>query len=242
MKKCELPTAVRAFGTALLISLTMLPFAAPADAARFPQTPSNAAVRQAPLPKSPGAPAMRPIESQQEVTAYTLPPDLYQKAKTLSNTHFALNLIDFFYGIFVLWLVLHLQLAPKFRDWAERAAPNRFLQAFVFTPALILTIAALESPTAIYEHIISRRYGLSVEGWGALAWDWTKAILLLMVIGGILAWILYAVIRRSPRRWWFYFWLISVPIIVFLSFVEPFVVEPMFFTFAPLPQKDPALR
>ena len=44
-------------------------------------------------------------------------------------------------------------------------------------------------------------------------------------------------IRRSPRHWWFYFWLISVPIIVFLTFVEPFVIEPMFFTFAPLSKK-----
>ncbi len=32
-----------------------------------------------------------------------------------------------------------------------------------------------------------------------------------------------------------------MPIIVFLSFVEPFVLEPMFFNFAPLQQKDPAL-
>jgi STE24 endopeptidase len=48
-------------------------------------------------------------------------------------------------------------------------------------------------------------------------------------------------VRRSPRRWWFHFWLISLPIMLFLSFVEPFVLEPMFFQFAPLSQKDPAL-
>jgi STE24 endopeptidase len=54
-------------------------------------------------------------------------------------------------------------------------------------------------------------------------------------------WVLYGVIRRSPRHWWFYFWLIAAPIIVFLSFVEPFVIEPMFFTFAPLQGKDPGL-
>ena len=152
---------------------------------------------------------------RQRVTAYTLPPDLYQKAKTLGRIHFALNLVGFFYGILVLWLVLRWKLAAKYRDWAERVSANRFVQAFVFTPALILMIAVLESPTAIYEHIVSRRYGLSVEGWGALAWDWAKGIFLFMVIGSILVWILYGVIRRSPRRWWFYFWLISVPMIVF---------------------------
>ena len=184
---------------------------------------------------------IRPIEAQQRVTAYTLPPDLYRKSKTLGRIHFTMNLVDFFYGIFVFWLVLQLRLAPRFRDWAERVSKKRFVQAFVFTPALILTVAALESPTAIYEHIVSRTYGLSVQGWGALAWDWTKGILLLMLIGSFLVWILYGVIRRSPRRWWFDFWLIAVPIIVFLSFVEPYVLEPMFFTFAPLQEKDAPL-
>src|ERR1700733_12752137 len=136
---------------------------------------------------------IRPIESQEKVTAYTLPPDLYRKAKTLGQIHFALNLIDAFYGIVVFWLVLKLGWAPKFRDWAERVSKNRFVQAFVFTPALMVLVAALQSPLAIYEHLVSTKYGLSVESWGALAWDWTKGILIFMVIGGFMVWILYGV-------------------------------------------------
>jgi STE24 endopeptidase len=186
-------------------------------------------------------PEVRPIEAQQRVTAYTLPPDLYRKAKTLGRIHFTMNLIDIFYGLFAYWLVLQLKWAPKFRDWAERVSKNRFIQAFVFVPVLILVIAAIESPMAIYEHIVSVKYGLSVEGWGALAWDWTKGILVFLPIGSVMTWILYAVIRRSPRNWWFTFWLIAVPIIVFLSFIEPFVLEPIFFKFAPLQQKDASL-
>ena len=183
----------------------------------------------------------RPIEEQEKVTAYTLPPDLYQKAKTLGRIHFLTNLVNFVYGLLVFWLILELHLAPKFRDRAQSLASNRFVQAFLFTTPLIVAVSVLDSPTAIYEHIVSRKYGLSVEDWGALAWDWTKGIFLFVIIGSFLVWILYGVIRRSPRNWWFYFWLISVPLIVFLSFVEPYVLEPMFFTFAPLEQKDPAL-
>jgi STE24 endopeptidase len=180
-------------------------------------------------------------EAAENVTVYTLPPNLYKKAETLSRIHFISNLVDFFYGLIVLWVVLHWKLAAKYRDWAERLSSSRFLQAFVFTPPLILTIALLESPTAIFEHVVSRTYGLSVEGWGALARDYAKGISLLIVIGGIVTWILYGVIRRSQRRWWFYFWLISLPLILFLSLIEPFVLEPMFFKFAPLKEKDPTL-
>ncbi len=184
---------------------------------------------------------LRPLESQGKVTSYTLPPDLYQKAKALSRFHFLFNLGGFFYGLLVLWVVLLAKLAPKYRDWAEHLSTNRLVQAFIFTPLLILTISLLEAPAEVWEHAVSRKYGLSIEGWGALAWDWAKGILILIVIGSVLAWILYAVICKNRRLWWFYFWLISIPIIVFLSFLEPFVIEPMFFKFAPLQEKDSAL-
>lgn len=239
MNRRSLLAACAAFAIFLALFIGARSAAGSPQAAALAQQETNRG--QASLPRENRPSDVRPIESQQRVTEYTLPPDLYRKAKTLGQTHFALDLIDAFYGIFVFWLVLRLKLAPKFRDWAERVSSKRIVQAFVFTPALIVLVSALESPIAIYEHIISTRYGLSVQGWGALAWDYTKGILILMVIGSFMVWILYGVIRRSQRRWWFYFWLISVPIIVFLSFIEPFVLEPMFFTFAPLQQKDPAL-
>ena len=224
-----------------LLALAFLPCLA---LARGLQSSAASPIAQEQTPAAP-QPAhrasTRPIEEQEKVTAYTLPPDLYRKAKALGRIHFLTNLVNFVYGLLVFWLVLELHLAPKFRDWAQSLTSNRFVQAFLFTTPLIVAVSVLDSPTAIYEHIVSRKYGLSVEGWGALAWDWTKGIFLFIVIGSFLVWILYGVIRRSPRNWWFYFWLISVPLIVFLSFVEPYVLEPMFFTFAPLEQKDPAL-
>jgi STE24 endopeptidase len=214
-------------------------------------TAQTADVQSAPAPQqsqnysqqSPASsvPPAKSAQPEPAITAYTLRPDLYKKAKDLSRFHFRFNLIGFFYGLFVLWLILESRAALKFRDWAEKISLRRFLQAAVFSPLLILTIAILQSPLDIYEHIVSRAYGLSIEGWGSWAWDWMKAMFLMIFLGIILIWILYAVIARFPRRWWFYFWLISIPIFLFLTFVEPFVIEPMFFQFAPLEQKDPQL-
>ncbi len=140
-------------------------------------------------------------DTQQKITAYTLAPDALKKAKALSRTNFISNLVDFFYGLFILWFVLHWKLAPKFRDWAEKTSSNRLVQAFIFTTPLILTLALLDAPSAIYEHTITLSYGLSVEGWGALALDFAKGIAILILIGSFLTWILYAVIRKSPQRW-----------------------------------------
>jgi len=187
------------------------------------------------------SPAASPQSSEKKVTAYTLPPDLYRKARDLGRFHARFAWIDFFYGIFVLWVILYWRFGPQFRDWAESVSRNRFLQAAIFAPLLLLTMAILGLPSDIYENSVERKYGLSVQSWGSWFWDWTKGQFLGILLGIILISILYAVIRSSPRRWWFYFWLTSLPIIVLLVFIQPVIVDPLFHKFEPLQQKDPAL-
>ena len=178
---------------------------------------------------------------ERRITAYTLPPDLYKKAHDLNRIHFRLAILDFVYGLSVLWFILRLKLAAKYRDLAEHSSVRRFFQAAIFSPLLLLTIAFLTFPLDIYGEWIERQYGISVQTWSSWAWDWTKAEILSLVLGILLIWCLYAVIRRSPQRWWFYFWLIAFPFGVFIFFIGPWVIDPMFHKFEPLQQKDPAL-
>jgi STE24 endopeptidase len=182
-----------------------------------------------------------PATSEKRITAYRLPPELYKKAHDRSRIRFRLALIGFVYGLVVLWLILRWKIAAKYRDWAERSSTRRFVQSLVFSPLLLLTIAVFTLPLDIYGEVVEKRYGISVQGWGSWGWDWIKAELIELVIGTILIWLLYMVIRRSPRRAWFYFWLMAVPIGVFLFFLGPWVIDPMFHKFEPLQQRDPAL-
>src|ERR1700745_814270 len=202
-----------------LITLAVTPIAFGTSCLSQVQSPSG---QESQATQSPSV-ATRPIEKK--IAAYTLPPDLYKKAKALSRTRFRFNIISFLYGLLILWIILHWKLGPKFRDRAEHASSNRFIQALVLAPLLVLTIAILQLPADAYQHWVSLSYGISVERWGAWSLDYAKAQLLLIVGGIFVVWILYSVIRRSPRRWWFFFWLVSLPILVFLTFLEPFVSE-----------------
>ncbi len=120
----------------------------------------------------PSAPGVASQETPQKITAYTLAPDRYQKARELSRIYFRFRIIGFIYGLVVLWLILRWKLAPKYRDWAECSSSRRVLQAMVFSPLLILTVAVLELPTGIYENWVSRKYGISVQGWTSWSVDW----------------------------------------------------------------------
>jgi Zn-dependent protease with chaperone function len=80
-----------------------------------------------------------------------------------------------------------------------------------------------------------------VQGWGSWFRDWAVGQALTLVLGTFFVWILYATIRRSARRWWFYFWLASLPILLFVFFISPVVIDPLFNKFEPLESKDPPL-
>jgi STE24 endopeptidase len=191
--------------------------------------------------------AAQPAENQssqqtsQDAKAYTFPPDLYEKAVKYSRAQYILYFADFAWGVIVLLLVLAWRLGPKYRDWAEAATPTRFLQAVIFTPLLLFTIAVLTLPVDIYGHWLSRSYGISVQSWSSWGGDWAKSQVLSFILGIILVWILYAIIRHSPRRWWFYFWLAAQPILFVVIFVSPVVIDPMFNKFEPLQKTDPQL-
>jgi len=221
----------------MAITFAAFPVRATQDQSRNPAP----AAQQAPAPSQPAASEVTPPPAQHTVTAYTLPPDLYKKAHDRARISFRLTLIGFVYGLIVYWLVLNLKLSARYRDWAEKFSARSFLQSLVFSPALLLTLAILTLPLDIYGEWIEKGFGISVQSWASWAWDWVKAEFIGLVIGTILIWLLYWVIRRSPRRWWFYFWLVALPIGIFLFFIGPWVIDPMFHKFEPLQQKDPAL-
>jgi len=210
-----------------------------------PRTALQTEQQAEPAAPSPGsavstAPEARPA-TPQKITKYTLPPERAQKAHNLAKIHFRFALISFVYGLVVLWLVLRWKLAAKYRTLAESKFSKRFLQAVIFAPLVMLTIDILELPTGIYQNWVSRQYGLSIQGWRSWFWDWTKGEIVELIIATILIWLLYAVIRKSPQRWWFYFWLVSLPILLLVFFLQPLVIDPLFHKFEPLAQKDPAL-
>jgi STE24 endopeptidase len=209
-----------------------------------PQLPPTAAASdQASTTATTPSPASAGAQSQpkNKIIAYTLPPDLYRKARNRGRIGFASRVIGFFYGLAVLWFILRRKLSARYRDWAEHFSRIRFLQALIFTPLLILTIGVLQLPVDIFHESVSKLYKISVQSWPSWTADWAKAQLLAIIIGSLLAWILYAVIRKSPRRWWLYFWIISLPLLLFGIFISPYVIDPLFNKYEPLSTKAPQL-
>jgi Zn-dependent protease with chaperone function len=204
----------------------------------------GAAPRSAPQTQEPRAENVAPAESQlpPPPEEYNLSPQKRAEAVAYSNIRYALYFAGVALALLVYFLLWRGRIAVAFRNWARRLSHRHFLQCLVFVPLFFVTVKLLEFPFDFYsDYVIERRFGLSSQGFGSWAGDWGKSLALLVIVGAFLVWIFYAVVRRSPRRWWLYFWAVTIPVTLFLMFIEPFVVEPLFFKFTPLQASYPAL-
>ena len=194
-----------------------------------------------PLPAAPPPFPTPAVSSAPAPSEFTLTPERRAQAIAYARARYRLHFVSFAWTVGVLLAILKARLAPRFRDRAERASRRRFGQAAVFVPLLLVTQSVLELPPAVYGQHLSRSYGQSVQGWGSWFWDGTKGLLVALVVAIPLVWLLYGMLRKSPRRWWLHFWLALLPILVFLIFLAPLVVEPLFFEFRPLAPRQPEL-
>jgi Zn-dependent protease with chaperone function len=204
-----------------------------------------AALACAPVAAQPTPPPARQVDAasgqMQTPRLYSLPPEKLQRAIEYAHARYWLHFLGSIYGIAVLLFILVAGLAAKFRDCAEAASKRRLLQAIIFVPLLIFTNDVLSLPLGVYGQHLELKFEQSIQSWPSWFWDWTKAELLTFAVAVLLAFILYGVIRRSPRRWWLYFWLAALPILFVGAFVEPIVIEPLFYKFEPLAAKHDAL-
>jgi STE24 endopeptidase len=231
--KCRIALMILLTTTATLVALPR------ASAAPPPQTAEQAPVSSLKTPVT--AAVEVPAGVPRKITGYSLSPELYAKAKSLSRIRFGFRLFSFFYGLGALWFILERRYSAKFRNLAEAASRRRSLQAAIYVPLLVVAISLLSLPLDLFNQSLFRRYGISIQSWGSWTGDWLKVLMLTVVGGTLMALLLYSIIRRSPRRWWLYFWALALPIFTFVFFVQPYVIDPMFNEFQPLIAKAPAL-
>jgi Zn-dependent protease with chaperone function len=171
---------------------------------------------------------------------YSLSPSDLAKAQHLSTVHETMHFGDEAWSILSLILLLGVGIIAWMRDTAAKVSSNRWAQGYVFLFLYLLAGTLLSLPIDLYAQHLSLQYGLSVQSWPSWFGDQAKAFALTWVIGGLLLMLLFWIIRKLPRSWWFAFWCVSIPIVLFGIFAAPYI-EPIFFKYQPLEKTNPAL-
>jgi Zn-dependent protease with chaperone function len=192
--------------------------------------------------ESKAAAAQKPVEAPLAEAHYVLTPEKRAKAIAYSRAQYLLYFAGITLSLAIYAFLWRTGFAVVLREWVRRVSAPRFVQGVLFVSLFLTVVRVLEFPLDYYwGFALEHRYDLSTQGFASWMADWAKGLGLTAVAGIILVWVFYALVRRSPRRWWLYFWFASIPITLAFILIEPYVVEPLFYRFTPLEKTQPAL-
>src|ERR1035437_8192732 len=154
-------------------------------------------------------------------------------ARARSDAYFEggywLILWDFLYGAVIALLLLNLRWSARMRDLAEQVTRFKPVHTCVYWFQYSVVTFVLGAPLAIYEgYTRERQYGLATQTFGPWAWDQTKGLMIGIVLGGILAMLLFGIVRRLPRTWWIWGAVVTSLFMVFSVMIVPVFLVPIF--------------
>jgi Zn-dependent protease with chaperone function len=177
-----------------------------------------------------------PAKPQQ---AYTLPPGKLAKAIALGRIRNILGLVGALWDIGFLFLFLASHAAARLESWTQRVFHRRWLQGLLFFAAFIVLDTLAFLPVNLYAHHISVAYGIGVQGWASWLLDHAKALAIALMAAPVFL-LFNWIVRRWPRRYWLGAWAVTLPLMLFSAFGEPFL-EPIFNQYEPLAKTHPSL-
>jgi STE24 endopeptidase len=150
-----------------------------------------------------------------------------------------LGIADFVVGLALLLVLLITGWSGTLRDLAYRAAFQHYaLAVFLYVLMLMTAGKVLGLGLEYYSFRLEHRFQLSNQRLRSWVWDEFKGFLVGVVLGAIVAELLYFIIRQSPQRWWLVAWAAFLALFVLMAQLAPVVLFPIFYKFEPLKNEE----
>jgi Zn-dependent protease with chaperone function len=128
--------------------------------------------------------------------------------------------------------------SARLRTWAQRIGRKWFFVLALYYAFYVLVTFLVTLPLDYYAGFVRQHsFGLSTQTLGKWFTDSLKGLAIGIVFGGLLLWVPYLLLAKSPRRWWLYTGLLSLPLMILGMLVFPIWIAPLFNDFGPMKDK-----
>ncbi|KEF38240.1 Zn-dependent protease with chaperone function [Schinkia azotoformans MEV2011] len=134
--------------------------------------------------------------------------------------------------------ILAVGFSVRFRNWSESVTKISLFQKGIYVFWLSLFTFIIMFPIDYISYQLSKSYGITTSTFAIWMKDQFIDFWLDYLFMALLAFVVYALIKKYNKRWWIYAWVISVPFTVFLMFVQPVIIDPLYNDFYPLKDKE----
>jgi STE24 endopeptidase len=169
-----------------------------------------------------------------------IPPSARSRSDAYFEGGYWLILWDFLCGVAISLFLLHFGWSAAMRNFAERVTRFKPLQTLIYWSEFLVITTLLGAPLELYEgYFRERKYGLATQTLAPWLGDQLIIFLVNLVSGGVVAMVLFGVVRRLPRTWWAWGAGVSVVFLIFFIMVAPVFIFPLLNTYTVL--EDPKI-
>ena len=158
-----------------------------------------------------------------------IPADKTARSDAYFEGGYWMILWDFLYGVVIALLLLNLRWSARMRDLSERVTRFKPVHTFVYWLQYLVLTSILVFPLTVYEdYFREHKYGLATQTFGPWIGDQMKELGVNLVLGGLLAMLLFGVVRRLSRTWWIWGAVVTILFLIFTVLISPVYIVPIF--------------
>jgi STE24 endopeptidase len=138
----------------------------------------------------------------------------------------------------IYFFILLFGLSKAFKRWAEDTSPYKIIQTAIYVIWLSFFSFIATFPLEYIRYSLAKTYNISVQTFPSWMKDTLVDFWISYLTTFIIVVVLYWLMSKSVKRWWLYGWLLSVPFSLFMMFIQPVVIDPLYNDFYPLKDKE----
>ncbi|MCL4479808.1 MAG: M48 family metallopeptidase [Deltaproteobacteria bacterium] len=152
---------------------------------------------------------------------------------TIENTKYGI-VLSVFNSIIALIFIFG-GLLNIYNTWIESLNLPFMAEGIIFFITLYYVESIITMPFNLYQvFIIERKYGFNNTNPKLWLTDFIKSIILSTIIMGIVIAIGLFIVTESPDFWWLWVWGFFLIFSIFIMYVSPYIIEPLFNKFTPI--------
>ena len=159
----------------------------------------------------------------------------HQKAADYSSAKTRLNMKATIFDAAILLALTFGGALQAIDNLAASFASGGILRGVLFVAMLTVILSLLELPFDIYRTFgIESRFGFNKMTWAMFFGDLAKQAAVGVVLGLPLLFAVLWLMAGAGGLWWLYVWLVAVGFMLFVQFIAPSVIAPLFNKFTPM--------
>ncbi len=161
--------------------------------------------------------------------------DLLKKTHAYTIEHNTLGLIESVVSNIITLVFIYGGLLALYSSWISSLSASFIVQGILFFLLLSYAGSLLSVPFSLYNTFkIENKYGFNTMTLKLWIADLIKSTLISTVLMGIVLICGLWIIQKSPELWWLYVWSFFFVFSIFMMYISPYVIEPLFNKFTPL--------